>query len=460
VKKSGILLSLLFVLPGLARAQSEPAPIPAETKGATVGPSGTEVDDVATPAGKLLAKRLDDLEQRLKDVEAAGEEAGHATPARAIDLYGFMDTGLQRLFVNDRSPLTGVYSTRANTFVLGNVNLYVDSRPGPGWRTLIETRFTLYPNGVESFSPNYQRVNTRVYDSSDPNGRGHVPWGGIVIERAWGEWSYSQALTIQAGLFPAPYGIWNIDHGTPVRISLLLPAFQVEEAIPARLVGVQVYGSFVFGVWDIGYRAYLSNGRTVTNVDLTDDKAVGGRLFLRHSGPVRLTVGTSGYWGTSSDETKQLDFSSGSFGVKTNRLWAFHEWTGGIDLSVDWGGWRLRTEALLHRLRYDSGAQNEPGLGPPGSVRPNRFDHYWYGLLAHRFAGRFEPYVYVELKYISPGDFLGDFVYTPSLGFNIYFRPWAQLKTQYSSSIFINTDGPNPANATIRNLTSRLVFVF
>ena len=459
MKKLGVMVGLLFILSGLPGLPGLPGLARAQDEGAT-NPSPIGADHDLAPTAPPSAARLDDLEQRLKEVEAAGAEAGHTTPARTIDLYGFMDTGLQRVFVNDSSPLTGVYATRAATFVLGNVNLYIDSRPAPGWRTLIETRLTLYPNGVESFTPNYQRVDTRVYDSSDPNGRAKVPWGGIVMERASGEWSYSQALTLQVGLFPAPYGIWNIDHGTPVRISLLLPAFQVEEAIPTRLVGVHAYGGFVFGDLDIGYNAYLSNGRTVTNVDLTDDKAMGGRLFLRHGGAVRFTVGASGYWGTSSDETKQLDFSSGSFGVTVTRLWAFHEWSGGADLSVDWGGWRLRTEAMIHRVQYDTGAQMEPGLGPPGSVRPNRFMHYWYGLLAHRFARRFEPYVYVELKYVSPSDFLSDFVYTPSLGFNIYFKPWAQLKTQYSSSFFYKTGGPDPANATIRNVTSRLVFVF
>ena len=198
----------------------------------------------------------------------------------------------------------------------------------------------------------------------------------------------------------------------------------------------------MFGALDLGYHVYLSNGRTMTNVDLTDDKALGARLFLRHSGATRFTVGMSGYWGTSSDDTKQLDFSSGSFGVTETRAWAYHEWAAGVDLSVDWGGWRLRTEALLHRVKYDAGAQNEPGLGPPGSVLPNRFAHYWYGLLAHRFARRFEPYVYVEIQYV------------------IYFKPWAQLKTQYSSSYFFNTEGPNPSNVTIRSLASRLVFVF
>jgi hypothetical protein len=477
VKQIGIFVGLpvvlLAMLPGPTRAQGDSGSVPSEADEPSAHPSEQRLDDVRPPPdlpvdkrsgdGSAVASeqiRLADIEQRLNDMEARAAEPGHAISERTIDLYGFLDTGLQRLFVDSRSPLNGVYPTRASTFVLGKANLYIDAHPGPGWRTLIETRLTLYPNGVESFTPNYQRVDTRIYDSNEPNGRSRVPWGSIVMERAWGEWSYSQALTLQAGLFPAPYGIWNIDHGTPVLISLLLPAFQVEEAIPSRLVGVHAYGNFVFGALDVGYHAYVSNGRTVTNVDLTDDKAIGGRLFLRHGGTARWTLGTSGYWGSSSDDTKQLDFSSGSFGVTATKLWAFHEWAGGVDLSVDWGNWRLRTEGLLHRVHYDAGAQNEPGLGPPGSVRPNRFNHYWYGLLAHRLARRIEPYVYVEIKYSSPADFLSDLSFTPSLGLNIYFKPWAQLKTQYADSYFFKTDGPDPANVTIRYLTSRLVFVF
>lgn len=460
----------LSIPSALAWAQTlspgSPPDVPAGTPATPQATQATQATPQATSQAPLpptgdLAERVSELELRVASAEAAmpGPSDERESSDRPVAVYGFLDTGLQRLFLED-SPINGVYNTRQSTFVLGKANVYVDAHPGKGWRTLIETRLTLYPHGAESFSPGYQRVDTRVYDSNDPNGRGRVPWGGVVIERAWGEWSYSQALNIQAGLFPAPYGIWNIDHGTPVLISLLLPAFQVEEAIPTRLVGVHVHGNAVLGPLDAGYHAYVSNGRTATNVDLTDDKALGGRLFLRGSGEARWTAGASGYWGSSSDETKQLDLSSGSFGVRATPSWAYKEWAGGLDFAVDWAGWRVRTEALLQRVRYEPGRQTESGLGPPGSVRPNRFAHYWYGLLARRFAHRFEPYLYVELKYSSPAELLSNFTYTPSMGFNVYFTPWAQLKTQYAAAHFHQTDRPDPLNATIRTLTSRLVFVF
>jgi hypothetical protein len=108
--------------------------------------------------------------------------------------------------------------------------------------------------------------------------------GAIILERAQIEWSGAEWLNVKAGYWFTPYGIWNIDHGSPTLIALNEPQFVVFEGFPARQVGIDVNGLFHATAWDFEYHAYVSNGRTLGQQDLTDDKMIGGRLV---AGPRR-----------------------------------------------------------------------------------------------------------------------------------------------------------------------------
>ena len=106
-------------------------------------------------------------------------------------------------------------------------SVYLDAKPAEAWRTLIEVRFTNAPHGlVENYgglAGAFKRVDTRQFD---PHGSGfNVPmWrGSIVLERAWTEWQPFQFLNVRVGNFFTPWGIWNIDHGSPTLITLQLP---------------------------------------------------------------------------------------------------------------------------------------------------------------------------------------------------------------------------------------------
>jgi hypothetical protein len=58
---------------------------------------------------------------------------------------------------------------------------------------------------------------------------------------------------------------------------------------------VNFHGAFLSGAWELGYEAYVSNGRTATQLDFTENKAFGGRLRASRMAPVPLTFGTSFY---------------------------------------------------------------------------------------------------------------------------------------------------------------------
>jgi hypothetical protein len=89
--------------------------------------------------------------------------------------------------------------TRANTFLLGNVNVFFDAQPHEEWRGLLEARFTNLPHGEElSFaSPAgpYERVDTESSDYTSGTARNNVVLGSTIIERAWAEWKRPEFIS-------------------------------------------------------------------------------------------------------------------------------------------------------------------------------------------------------------------------------------------------------------------------
>ncbi len=88
-------------------------------------------------------------------------------------VYGFMDMGLQKTWVDEKSLIAGTFDANALTFAVGNINLYFDFNPDPDWRGLAEIRFTSAPLGnMENYgglAGTFQRTNTQAKRS---------PWFG------------------------------------------------------------------------------------------------------------------------------------------------------------------------------------------------------------------------------------------------------------------------------------------
>jgi hypothetical protein len=389
------------------------------------------------------------LPMGVSDLTEGGDDMPH------LRLYGFMDAGLTR-HMGD-SPLLGFFPTSESSFVSGNANLYLDATAGSAWRALVEARFSHYPHGRESFDAmgRYRRDDTRLYDTTGPSGRGAVGWSGIILERSYIQWTPRDELGVSVGYFLSPYGIWNVDHGTPTLISLILPAFQTNEAMPTHQTGVQIFGTFALPPGDLGYTVYLSNGRTPGLMDTTDDKALGGRLTLRRLQPFALQLGLSGYYGRNEDISKRLDLSGRDFGAVADLLARWREWVAGADVSIDYRGLRLRSEGLIRRVRYEDGLHQPVTFGAPGRLQPSRYEHYLYGLLAYRFATYFEPYLFEEVTWSSPDITFSHVSHVASLGFNVYFTAYAMLKTQFAAAFF-----PDAPRYDFQSFSTRMIFVF
>ncbi|MEY4578738.1 MAG: hypothetical protein RL701_3441, partial [Pseudomonadota bacterium] len=367
--------------------------------------------DIANEIVALRAE-LDALKTKQEEAEATallsqGEEPATATDTQSemLRVYGFMDFGLDKFFfgsTNDGFAL--IRPTPATTFVFGNLNLYFDAKPVEHLRTLLEVRLTAAPHGEEtSLGPplgtSYDRIDTTAFDFSSPSAQSQLRLGGLFIERAWSEYTFDDLLKVQWGLFLNPFGIWNLDHGSPTLIALMLPTFISSQMVPTRLLGVNAYGSKFFGSNEVGYAVHISNGRSPLDFALTENKGLGARLYAAHEGDFgRLVVGMSGYFGSYVDVAKTI------VGAPNNTFdWAktidYSEQVVGVDAALDVGDLRVRAEGVLRWIGYHDGKSEQIFTGD-GSQQflTNRLEWATYILAAYRTPWRIEPYLEAELS--------------------------------------------------------------
>ncbi len=461
----GVCVVSAWGVPRAAHAQASPAPPQEASEQASEKPPAP--DDLSILRAELEALKLTVADQAImldasmasqveSEIDALSDGSLDQKP-NSVSIYGFMDMGLQR-YVTDNRLVKGLVGSTETTFVSGNNNIYFDARPLKGWRALMEVRFALHPYGnvaVGALGP-AKRQDTSIIDSTSASGRSIIRLGSIIIERAVMEWRYDGRLTLQMGYFLTPWGIWNIDHGTPTLISLIMPGFLLNEAVLRQQTGVNAFGTFTSHDWAVGYHAYVSNGRTTSQFDLDDDKSVGGRLTLaRYRGGTKTTLGTSMFYGSSEDELRSLTLSGGGFDIDIQQTIQRREATGGLDLSFDWKGLRVRAEGVARRVTHASG-KYPPIVINPLAREPNRTELYVYGLAAYRFDW-VEPFVYAEYINAHKRTDLIDSGYGVSAGLNLYLSTVSQIKLQYAHSTL---DSVYATDVTIGFFASRYVLSF
>ena len=327
--------------------------------------------------------------------------------------------------------------------MLGNANLYFDFHPENDWSSLLEVRLTNYPSGTETIGISslgipYQRTSTTALDPGNGIGDDTVRWGAIVLERAYIEWHKHEQLSVRIGEFLTPYGIWNVDHGTPTLISMLRPDFVSNELWPAHQLGIEVFGTLddvLPGRWQLEYHAYVSNGRTPGVVDLTNDKMIGGRVVVSTTRPRPMAFGASFVSGDYAD--RQHDWDPATEVVSRPEVVAYNETGIAVDGSIDLGPLRLRSELTTRRLDYDNGKRDRTSF--PGVYQADALEGDLYALGAYQIPHtRFEPYLYTEALRVPTTD--GDLKVAASAGLNIYFTSAVQLKMQYAHVRWFDTD--------------------
>jgi hypothetical protein len=467
--------------PAPADARVVTAPAVADAPQPAVADAGTPT--AALPASDPVALRaeLDEMTRALSEVKAQQNAAAAAAADPAEDsssggdplkIYGFMDMGVQHIWVNQEAPLAHLFQVNNTSFVVGNINLYFDAQPIKHFRGLAELRFTNGPLGdianYGGLAGTFQRKDTFSYDSGGTAVNAPLWSGGVVLERAWIEWNEHQAFKFRIGNFFTPFGIWNEDHGTPTLISLALPQFIVQRWMPIRQTGIMIYGSAFAGDWELGYTGTLSNGRQeISNYNFNNSFGLGGRVYARRdTGRVNTTLGLSYFTGKTRDnEVDAVASPTGinglSFVDKTN--FAYTEHVAGADVSIDIDATRIRAEAVVHRVVYKPG-QRAPGdpLYAPGSFQPDAWQESAYLLVANQLPWLgIEPYVWGEA--MEEPTIIGDCFLVGSVGLNVHFNSAIQWKTQVTRIVLTNWLLQSPYNPALNNVSSvysRLVMAF
>jgi hypothetical protein len=359
-------------------APAAPAP---EADAFATDPSAT-----ATEA-ELGAQSDADADQAMADLD--GEES-------ALNIYGFADFTYTHL-LSDREEWNGV-TFGYPSFYVGNLNLYLSANLGSNWRALSEVRFTYLPDGVETSDYStgtavVSRTSTAATDYSD-YGR-PVDVGGVIIERAWVEYAAHPLFTARFGQWLTPYGIWNVDHGSPAIVGTTRPFIIGAEMFPQRQTGIELYGSYGMESTQLGYHLTVSNGRGPVDTyrDYDKNKALGWRLWGQQDTKVgTFVLGTSGYKGRYTDRFQTTVFDT----LDTGELeWAYDypissaykELSLAADFKWTWGGALFQAEAIMHDVAYIEATRPAASVfdGGPQGWTPDYRNWGAYGLMGYRF---------------------------------------------------------------------------
>ncbi|MCC6752245.1 MAG: hypothetical protein IT371_31645 [Deltaproteobacteria bacterium] len=396
-----VLPRLLVALPLLSSvAEAQPASQPASAPAvAPESASKRELDqlrremEVLRRQIKALGRKQTETEERVAaSEEALLEGADDSRREEKFSIYGFFDVSFHKTWL----PSDYVY--RAFTeedpmFVFGNLNIYFDFKPIPDWRFLAEVRFLLNPIGdtfaYESaiLGTQFERAHTRTRDPSAFNQ--NIDLGGILIERAQVEWSRIEWFNVTAGLFLTPYGLWNIDHGSPARVAANAPIIynSLFSAMPERQLGLKLSGRIPVPGVELRYVATVSNGRGPANTlkDTDVDKAFGGRLEFSKSGKGwRLKLGASGYTGLYTDFKEVLQVLP-TPELQRKTTVRYRETAVAGDLSLELGPVTFVSEAMANWRKYEDNLRPSILIGPGrGGLAADRAAWGWYGTLIYQ----------------------------------------------------------------------------
>jgi hypothetical protein len=436
-----------------ARAQDAasppPAPPPAAPVVAAPAPAApapaappTSGQDTASPPASVDLAALG-----LRDESQTASESEHP-----LQLYGFADVTYYLPFFPKDSFLAAQIPENQQ-FVMGNFNLYLAKQISERLRALGEVRFLYLPNGQISGN---SYTSTQVDDPA--NLYRPIRWGGIEVERLHIEYDLLSNLTIRAGQFLTPYGIWNVDHGTPTIIPIRRPYVIGEALFPERQVGLELFGRSYLSELAVEYHLTLSNGRGPIDEtrDLDTNKAVGARLLLEWRHELDLKVGFSYFRGRYTNATPV------AFDVMMGRststiLEQYDEQAAGADLSLDAGGVVVRAEILESEHRYVNGYR---GTGP--TFIPDNRRWGTYGLVGYRLPHGLLPFFIAQYyKWPeTPGNTLNPSVQAYQGGLDYRLHPSVILKLELTYATIASSPVPLIRDTPVKTIETQVSWVF
>lgn len=427
--------------------------------------SETQKDDSEEAAG-ILSNPMEEL--ALLSLTEADDD-------KTLDIYGFGDFNYGGT-LNDKASTWHAGLHRYKSFSIGNLNLYLDAKLDKNWRFLSEIGFHFLPHGEAQMSDSGEITYGRT-TSATASLNGGVDWGGIEIERAWIEYTLHDLFSIRGGLWLTPYGIWVVDHGTPVIVGIGSPYIVGEKLFPEKQSGLQIQGAYHHHGTVFGYHLTLSNGRGPFSNHLDLDKrfGYGGRLYMKTGILGELTIGTSFYTGRYTDAKKVLEptFAKGvltDIGVGYPIIQQYDEFSWSADLKWRWNQLLIASELVINEIAYTT--KGRPPFGDyfgltvpqPGDLAPDDRRLGMYVLAGYRLPfwnmmpyGVFEYYSFSRHE-VTPKATLWH------IGINEEFTPTIIGKVEYQQVTIHQTDSTHPVYAAFSDdlhyLSAQLAFAF
>lgn len=448
----------------------DPSPVADELPAATepAPPDDPNAAAVTTPTEEPVAAPADDGgELELSAAELAelglGSAGAEAAPVdTSLKLYGFMDFNVQGVVNKRSSPWRGALYRRP-AFYMGSFNVYLSKNLTETIRTFGEVRFSYFPAGTIIDQQTGAYAKNEAADHADVGRVMH--WGAIEIERVYLEWAMHRDLTLRVGQFLTPYGIWNVDHGSPTIITFARPYVIGAGLFPERQTGFELFGrKQVAGSHAIGYHLTLSNGAgpIAEFKDLDGNKAVGGRAYWETDAIGELRIGGSFYYGrdTSSREVPGLQGSKVTYTEAIDQQ--YDRLSFAVDLLWRYRNLHFQAELIHSQVRYTDkgrvGATN-PFTGlfiAPVDDTPMGV----YGLLGYRFEWLgVMPYFMANYMYsVDPKSNQTTENMNLSAGLNIRPLEMVVLKVEYAYASF--PSGTLVSDDPIHFMSSQVAWAF
>jgi hypothetical protein len=403
------------------------------------------------PADSVPASGSDgnfDLDSLVED-----EGAGPSSLNVPLTVSGFADFSFYLPLYKPDSVWAGAGLPAQPGFYVGNLNLYFSRNISERCRALAEVRFLYEPHGASDAGG--QRIDTTVADHAAVDRP--IQWGAIRIERVHVDCDLTSWLTLRMGQWFTPYGIWNIDHGSPTIIAIRRPYVVGDELLPEQQTGLQLFATRARGDFRLGYYLTLSNGRGQIGSyeDLDSNKAIGGRLELGYSRLGELALGGSYYRGRyTATKPARLDTATGKGIIEITSQ--FDEQSFGLDLSWDWRGLAFRSEYLHNERRYT--AAGRPATG--ALLTPDAFRRGGYALLGYRthWLGIMPYFMTQSYRLLESPTAIVDKVTALHGGLNVLLSPAMVLKVEFIHADF--PPSPIPGLEYIRLMEAQISWAF
>ena len=352
----------------------------------------------------------------------ADEETDLSGPA--LRFYGFADFSYDRyLFSTDSGwnqyrifPDTGAFS-------VGKLNLFIDGQISSRARSLVEVRFS-YLGGVDPLVSDYSENSSSV------------PAAGIVLERAWVEYQFADALTVRVGQFLTPYGVWNVDHASPTLVDVFPPYVITQQILPRSQVGFEAYGSKLFGKATVGWHFTVSNGRSQS---VSDDHtgsvpayesfnhrlAFGGRAWVEGHWLGTLRIGASAFTGRYTEK----DHATAALVQQYDEVsWA-------TDLKWEYARFLVVAEAMQQRVAFTPDGADAFAQAMGGAY-PDYDSSGWYVLSGYRIPGlELMPFVMAQ-RHVPNDNKPHQSMYAVTGGLNLRLLPNLVLKASLTKPVW------------------------